>query len=388
MRSKKIILIIATLCFLYIVSFGYSESNDLKQNLLALIKPIQQTESYQLSGRVIVTIQTDENKSQPRKIEQKFNLVTKGDNQAYLALNTPQGNIQIYRNGEQLTIYSENDKKYLERDVPEGIYVLGLLGVPSIVDALVHNDKDAPPPFEILSQKTVSNAETGKPEEQFEIKTQDEENITIWFAKDNNLPTRIETTQPENEASSSTTRTFYFDDWNLKPAIEDKTFQFTPPEGVTKLERQERVEPLKGQKAPDFTLPTLDGKRVTLSEFQGKKVVVLDFWASWCGPCRMAMPVVQQVSEDLKDQDVVFFAVNLGEDKEKIQNFISRLNIKLPVLMDTNGDVATKYRVQSIPKLVIIDKNGIVISGHSGFSPDMKKQLKEEILKSLKPQPK
>jgi thiol-disulfide isomerase/thioredoxin len=94
---------------------------------------------------------------------------------------------------------------------------------------------------------------------------------------------------------------------------------------------------LLGQKAPAFTLPSLDGKQVSLEQFRGKKVVVLDFWASWCGPCRMAMPIIQKVSEELKDKDVVFFAVNIGEDKTKINDFMQKMNLKLPVLMDETG---------------------------------------------------
>ena len=141
-----------------------------------------------------------------------------------------------------------------------------------------------------------------------------------------------------------------FINWRLDRVLPDETFIFTPPPGVTfeKEEKKASADPLLNKKAPEFTLPTLDGKEVTLSQHQGKDIVVLDFFASWCGPCRQAMPIVISVIGGFKDKDVVLYAVNMREPAEKIRDFLKSTGLSVNVLLD-KGDVAQKYNVSGIP---------------------------------------
>lgn len=113
----------------------------------------------------------------------------------------------------------------------------------------------------------------------------------------------------------------------------------------------------KGQIAPDFELTTLDGETVKLSDYRGKRVM-LNFWATWCPPCRAEMPDMQKFHED---KDVVILAVNLRETEsntEKVQAFIDERDLTFPVLLDEETVVADQYQIQPIPSSFLIDSDG------------------------------
>jgi thiol-disulfide isomerase/thioredoxin/outer membrane lipoprotein-sorting protein len=172
--------------------------------------------------------------------------------------------------------------------------------------------------------------------------------------------------------------------WRLDRVLPDDTFTFTPPAGVAK-EKEESGSAgntLVGKDAPDFTLPTLDGGSVTLSQHRDKDIVILDFWASWCGPCRQAMPIVSSVANSFKDKNVVLYAVNLRETPEKVRGFLASSKLSVNVLLD-KGDIATKYGVSGIPRMVIIGKDGKIKKIHGGMSPDLERQLNEDLKELL-----
>ncbi|KNE21352.1 peroxiredoxin family protein [Virgibacillus pantothenticus] len=114
-----------------------------------------------------------------------------------------------------------------------------------------------------------------------------------------------------------------------------------------------------GNLAPDFKLPTLDGELIQLSELRGKRVMV-NFWATWCPPCRAEMPDMQKFHEN---KDINILAVNLTEtegDLMNIQNFVSEYELTFPILKDENTEVANRYQIQPIPSTFMIDSNGII----------------------------
>ncbi|WP_179966054.1 peroxiredoxin family protein [Lysinibacillus antri] len=115
----------------------------------------------------------------------------------------------------------------------------------------------------------------------------------------------------------------------------------------------------RGNVAPDFSLETLKGEVMSLSDFKGKKVF-LNFWATWCPPCRAEMPDIQKFSED---EDVVVLAINLTHTEDSlttVENFIQDRAFTFPVLKDENGDVAELYRVQAYPTSYMIDSKGTI----------------------------
>ena len=113
--------------------------------------------------------------------------------------------------------------------------------------------------------------------------------------------------------------------------------------------------------APDFELQSPDGHSFSLGGLRGR-AVLLNFWATWCGPCRMEMPYIQEVFEDADwgEQGLMILAVNVGESPEKIKSFMEEDGLSFTVLMDRDQSVARAYNVRGIPATYFIDKNGII----------------------------
>ncbi len=119
--------------------------------------------------------------------------------------------------------------------------------------------------------------------------------------------------------------------------------------------------------APDFELPGLDGQTVSLSRLRGRPVM-LNFWATWCGPCRAEMHFLQEAFEDKKwsEKGLAIFAINLGESASKVEEFMEENGLSFPVLLDTELEVARMYNATRIPVTYFIDKNGIMKDGKLG----------------------
>lgn len=118
-------------------------------------------------------------------------------------------------------------------------------------------------------------------------------------------------------------------------------------------------------KAPDFKLKDLNGKELSLSDLKGKKVF-LNFWATWCPPCKEEMPEIQKLYNETKDSDLVIIAVEIGEPQSEVKSFIDNNKYSFKVLLDSDQSVATKYSITAIPTSYFIDEDGNIISKSSG----------------------
>lgn len=119
--------------------------------------------------------------------------------------------------------------------------------------------------------------------------------------------------------------------------------------------------------APGFTLQDMSGNNVSLADYRGK-VVVLEFWATWCPPCRAAIPGLETLHRKFKDKGLTILAVSLdsGSDWEFVKSFIKDYNMTYTVLKGTD-EISQKYRVRSIPHLLVLDKKGNIAKQHVGF---------------------
>jgi thiol-disulfide isomerase/thioredoxin len=137
--------------------------------------------------------------------------------------------------------------------------------------------------------------------------------------------------------------------------------------------------PAIGQAAPNFNISDLSGQQVSLDQFKGK-IVMLDFWATWCRPCRMTMPVVEDLQKEYADS-MVLLAINLQEPHDEVRDYIRAQGIHSRVLLDEEGAVAAKYGAESIPLQILIDKQGIIRYAMAGYGSGMASRLRTEINK-------
>ena len=136
---------------------------------------------------------------------------------------------------------------------------------------------------------------------------------------------------------------------------------------------------LIGKAAPDFELDLLEGGKFKLSNEKGKSVVILDFWATWCGPCVRAMPIIDKVATAHAAKGVKLIAVNLRETEDQVKAFMAQHKLSPTVVFDREGATANDYLVRGIPQTVIIDKEGNVANVHVGLLPNLEEQLNSEL---------
>lgn len=141
------------------------------------------------------------------------------------------------------------------------------------------------------------------------------------------------------------------------------------------------VAPIVGGQAPDFVLWDLEGNEVSLSRLRGRPVV-LNFWASWCPPCRMEMPDLAAAYQAHKDEGVVFVGVNFLEDADRVREFVQWAEISFPVVLDLRGEVVGAYQVRALPSTFFIDGDGTIVRRYIG---PMTRDLLEQYLAELLP---
>lgn len=123
-------------------------------------------------------------------------------------------------------------------------------------------------------------------------------------------------------------------------------------------------QPAAGHPAPDFTLPTLDGDTFVLSEMRGTPVV-LNFWATWCGPCRRELPALQTAAATYAGR-VEIIGVDQGEDPATIQEYVDELGLTFAIPLDADYEVGDRYNVRGLPTTFFIDRNGVIVDVWSG----------------------
>lgn len=132
--------------------------------------------------------------------------------------------------------------------------------------------------------------------------------------------------------------------------------------------------------AEDFTLPLLDGEGATvrLADYRGQ-VVYLTFWASWCLPCRQEMPYLSQLLQRHRDDGFAVLAINVDEEEDLARNFVEAYHVDLPVLLDSNREVAARYRTPGFPTHFLVDRDGNIRFSGIGFDLNDVRAVSQEV---------
>lgn len=143
------------------------------------------------------------------------------------------------------------------------------------------------------------------------------------------------------------------------------------------------LSPLAGAEAinvptPDFTLESRSGENLRLEDHRGE-VVMLNFWASWCGPCRQEMPLMDELYSQYKDLGFTILAVNVDENREEAHRFLDKVPVNYPILYDPESSVSELYEVQAMPTTVMIDRNGNARYLHYGYQPGYEDEYEQQI---------
>lgn len=195
-------------------------------------------------------------------------------------------------------------------------------------------------------------------------------------------PPRTLQLSPEQFVEAGTVETEVFTNWDFSPETDDASFRPDPEQRLRRVANLHALlnppPPLLGETAPDVELVPIEGPAVPLSDLRGK-VVLLDFWASWCGPCRMELPILARLEQEYADRGVVLYAVNLGETVNEIQGVLRRELADVKPALDRDHSIAGKYGVDGIPHLTIVGPDGRVQAVHIGVGDDTESVLREEI---------
>lgn len=132
------------------------------------------------------------------------------------------------------------------------------------------------------------------------------------------------------------------------------------------------------REAPDFTLPSNAGESVTLSELKGQ-VVMINFWATWCGPCRQEMPLLEEMYARYNRMGFTLLGVNVEEDPRGADAYLKETPVSFPILFDRKNEVSKLYDVIAMPSTVILDKDGNVRYLHKGYKPGYENEYLSQI---------
>jgi thiol-disulfide isomerase/thioredoxin len=135
--------------------------------------------------------------------------------------------------------------------------------------------------------------------------------------------------------------------------------------------------------APDFTLQSSTGENVRLAEQRGQ-VVMLNFWASWCGPCRKEMPLLDEISKRYSAAGFVLYGVNVEEDNTDAKKLIKDLGVTFPILYDTESKASSLYNVDAMPTTVVIDKKGVIRFVNRGYKAGDEDKYRAQIRELIK----
>ncbi len=366
--------------------------------------------------KVKVTIAlTVEQKGQKQEQEFIQNFAVEKPNKFSYALDSAQGKASIVSDGKEVSLFMSTHDKYAVEEAPptfselfKNPIVLGSIGFGNAGGVMVAIVSDDPAANMLGGAQKVEYGgivELGETECHLIKATQEQFDWELWIDAGKEPLVRQfkpdlakafarlakSQDQPSPFAEMKITNIVSYTDWDTAPKFDKSTFVFKAPENAQRVDSmmelvtgrtQEEPAPseLLGKPAPQIELELLAGGHLNLASLKGEKIVILDFWATWCGPCVRAMPIIEKVVAKYKDKGVELYAVNLQEGPDEIKTFLEAN--KLPdvvVALDKDAKAARDYGANAIPQTVIIGKDGTVQVVKVGLLPNLEEALSKDL---------
>jgi len=193
----------------------------------------------------------------------------------------------------------------------------------------------------------------------------------------------------ETKTLTGTSRKWYYENIEPNAELPDGIFAFTPPEGSTfiapdddRFKRYEEPPSLDGKPAPEFSLRSVQGDDVALSDFRNKKAVLLVFWATWCGPCKLEMPLLVKLHEEFGNDQLAVVAVSTDREMSTVQAFLKANPLPYAILHDADRKAGMAYHVGGVPHTVLIDKSRRIVKTWTGWGgAHEEKEIRAELAK-------
>ena len=307
--------------------------------------------------------------------------------------------------GEKIYVYAPAANRYMTKEAPKARGASSELPEPfgqilreknPALLLAVTNDEQPLVAEGVTSVQKVADVKIGdKSYTALELKTEGDANVKVLidpqthFVRQYSLDMKPALVKRGQEGVNKAELTVDYADVKTGEGAKGADFAWAPPQNARDAAEaaaaadEDPSAALQGKPAPEFTLKGLDDKPVSLKDLKGS-VVVLDFWATWCGPCRKGLPHLDKLYQANKGKGLKAYAVDLRETKEEVKQFVEETKLGVPVLMDTDGKVAEQYKVSGIPQTVVIGKDGKVQAVIVGFGGDSDHRLKDALEKAMK----
>ncbi len=368
-------------------------------------------DGFKVTVKIALTV---EQKGQEQTQDFTQHFAAERPNKLSYKLESPQGGASIVSDGTNLSVFVTSFNKYAVEEAPptfaelfQNPIILGSIGFGNAGGAMVAMLSDDPAGSLLDGTQTVQYggiAELGEFKCHVIKATQEQFDWEIWIDAGKQPLVRqfvpdlkkafarmAEGGQKSPFADMKITNVVSYSDWQVGPKFDDADFAFKAPEDATKVDSlmemitgRASAEPaphaLLGQPAPPIELELLGGGKLDLTSLKGKKIVILDFWATWCGPCVQAMPVIEKVAAKFKDKGVELYAVNLQEGDDEIKAFLEEAKLgDVSVALDRDGKTARAYLAEAIPQTVLVGKDGSVQVVKIGLSPNLEESLTKDL---------
>ena len=386
--------VLLSTAFLSAPAFGSENGTD------AVLKEAADTykraKTYRDQAEMVVEISIQDMEN---KITIPFDLTVKKPGMMRVESDNPLLGVSLVSDGKNIWNYKKGANEYTKKDAPELQALakdeggpLGMMKSPILLSTIVSGDPLAEIEEDVTSKRLVGTETVDGAECDVIEMTQTDSTARIWVDRKRKLIVKLVLEVGGGEKGAGGPATLKITETHKEIVLDDKVpdgeFTFSPPEGAKLVEtftrkkrsrkKRERAD-LTGKPAPELVLTDLNGKKHSLGNLKGK-VVLIDFWASWCPPCRRELPHIQRIHEELGPKGVVVLSVNAEEDDAKLKEFLKEQKVTFPVLRDTERKASAAFSVTAIPRVLIIGKDGTVAADFTGMKSE--EELKEALAKA------